>query len=579
MPAGPRPPMRATPRPGPKEEIRPEVPKATSPRAELTSTLARWKAALIAWAAALDAYGDEVGESGTRAIGARWRTARGDAHDAREALENVRLPEEGGDTATTAAAAAVAAAAMAASDLFEAEHLRLGAAMREMLDPNVQAVSASGMSHTFSENIGRLARSARDAAGSAQAAQKEALQVASLMGPGAVDGITVGEIDGIFGRQRPRGAFATEMLMSVLLCAGTEEAARILNGARDLALGCPPAFETVTVTADTEALSEYHPLQAMMYAPAPPSPEPAPGGARLDVSLPQARLAVEYDLAPLIDKRRAAEFGPIAPSTSGLNYKLVERLRTIRVAPTGPRPEGAPLSRPLPVQEGRLGVISEGREFSLAPACFPGPGSKGGVRWAPLAGALPRVGAYSAETESVILDLVRQEREAGWDLDLRPRYEKAVETGEVSVGACNPDVLVDALVGAFEQRLSEPLPETAEAFRDLVASGSSAPPEMSWPPCRAWGPRPFRAGSVPPSRPPSPGCRTPSSSARRGSRRPSSHRTPTGSCSRGSVRGSPRTQSSLSCPPRDARMHCCVHSGASPPPQSGTSPSTVRHQP
>jgi hypothetical protein len=59
----------------------------------------------------------------------------------------------------------------------------------------------------------------------------------------------------------------------------------------------------------------------------------------IDTTLPQARTAVRYSIARLIDVRAAAAFGPLANIFTGLNYKLTERLETItEEAVIGDRP-------------------------------------------------------------------------------------------------------------------------------------------------------------------------------------------------------------------------------------------------
>ncbi|GFR87947.1 hypothetical protein ElyMa_002505300 [Elysia marginata] len=115
------------------------------------------------------------------------------------------------------------------------------------------------------------------------------------------------------------------------------------EGAKDEALGIPPD-SSAAVERNTATHALMHPLQAMgvTFGLVPiAEKKPSKGGAiTIDATLPQAKTAVRYNVDPLVDLRAAAKFGPLANVFTGLNYRLVERLKTIteEAIPPGERP-------------------------------------------------------------------------------------------------------------------------------------------------------------------------------------------------------------------------------------------------
>jgi len=82
----------------------------------------------------------------------------------------------------------------------------------------------------------------------------------------------------------------------------------------------------------------FHPLQSLNYTPGAiklvelgnilPSSD-----IRVDLSLPQARFSTKYNLKLLIDRALVSSLGPIASKTTGINYKLIQRMRSISMTP------------------------------------------------------------------------------------------------------------------------------------------------------------------------------------------------------------------------------------------------------
>jgi hypothetical protein len=383
---------------------------------------------------------------------------------------------------------------MDAGDAVEARARTLEEVAETAADPNVRAAAAAGMSRTYSESLGVLGRAAGEAAQAARARKAEALVAAGKAGRGLGDPEALAEA---FGPGATRGAFATELYTGALLCLalrgapGEREAALAqLELAKDRVFGLG-ADSLAAAAADTRALAEYHPTQAMCYTPLaweedapakglpgdtePPETseysEPEPLPPALDLALPRARVAVRYDLAPLLDRRRAVAFGPVAPVTAGLSYRLVERLRTIRAdpIPAAAGPPGTPGVRGVVEAPGVLRVTTDrGRTTSVVS----GPA---GEWWAPFAGARPRVEQYAAASVAVILQGVRAERAAGWTETIREEFEAGVRAGTVPAGDCGEDAIIGALAEEFGKAYDRAPPDSPGEFLALVIGDGPGP--------------------------------------------------------------------------------------------------------
>jgi hypothetical protein len=418
--------------------------------------LSKWEDALDAWAESLRASAAEAGDTGARAIGSRWaealrELAGRERHGAKQhASEDLDL-----------------ASAMVACDRLEAYSKALGAAQSAILDPNVASACQRGMSRTYSENFGRLARAAETARAAASSLRATALVAAGEAGASmAAVSLKLREPPSNISLAG-RGAVATELYVSALVqraLAGDKGAATSLGAARDSAFG---SSGPDSVGAATAAFSSYHPVQAMCYAPyafvkTVPKETGADATFDVDLSLPQARTAVTYDLATLVDKRRALEHGPLATAASGLSYKLVERLRTIRVTPCASPARDRPLDREG-THRGPLGVTLGGDLMGFGPES---PDSEQApAEWAPFAGPQPRVEGYCSANCAVILEVARKGAAAGWGKEIKKGYEAAMQNEELPLGPFQTEALEAALVTEFERAYDVALPETN---RDLL---------------------------------------------------------------------------------------------------------------
>jgi hypothetical protein len=516
----------------------PASPALVSPHAPFDAAaafgqiLGVWGAALASLSTALNAYCADVGTSGQRVVGSRWGAAL------------AALAETNKLLASCAALGHPAPAApfvelLDAADLAETCGARYRAAAAVLLDARARSAVESGMSRTFSEELGGLLARVAAADLKVDSVHHEALRAASLAGSAAARALTLSEAASSYAAGTARGGVATELYLGALLCARSDPlAALLIDATKDCALGSV-ADSLSAAERDAAALLEYHPLQAMPYAPHSFMPQMLPDGnaptlgplthasrtlaaarspaarspaahlpaarspaahlpavapARstkdgrasasaavsapraengrtpvLDLTLPHARLSVTYNLLPLISRQYSLEFGPIASMSTGLNYKLIERLRTIRALPLPARPSAS--SRSAEISAPRLGPLLVSVDGGATAQTF----APAAGYWAPLSGARPRVAAYACASECLILAQIRSDRAAGWSPDIRVDYETAVSNDVLPKGECGAEALIVALVSGFGDAYDLDPPQDSKEFYKLVVGDEPRP--------------------------------------------------------------------------------------------------------
>jgi hypothetical protein len=373
------------------------------------NTLAEWEGALRAYGRALATYAAEVNDVAQRVLGVRgaasWRLAL-------EATAQRAAQEIGADGTGAPAPASVLA------DTLEATEARLFSAESVILDPAVHDSAAIGVGRTFSDNLSRLLEAVHRDRRGCDVAHSAVLDAAKVYGRGlararpeevlAVTGRWWAPADGVGAEHGGVASAVYTWALARMRSGGGPHAAaaeKMLEAAKNGSLGIPS--ETPEgILADSRRGRGYHPIQTLGAMPrlanaaqgksgaaqptfwAPPGPaEGGPEEPVVDARLPQAKKDVQYDLAALIDPSRAA--GDTV--RSGLNYRLVERLRSIRetlrdgVAP-------AQAVDALPDRVSASFLISFGGPQALR-ASTGRPQLEGD--WAPAAGVPPRLAAYS----------------------------------------------------------------------------------------------------------------------------------------------------------------------------------------
>ena len=305
-----------------------------------------------------------------------------------------------------------------------------------------------------------------------------------------------------------RARFARGELDIAAVSSGEIEAAkqtlalydRELAAAPDGALGIP-ADSREAAAHDAATLSKYHPLQALN--------EEVPGftytkkegvsncpACQIDIRLPTATRDVEYDLARLIDGRYATQFGPIQTQTSGLNYHLVQRLQTVKTTPraTLSAPPDTPLSAPPDTPLSEPSDTAAPCAVPDAPRCEPicragdrlqFVGTKLRSAAQPhdrafLAGARPRALALAALLAATAVRQIEAEDGMGAGrarrAALQAKFDARVRADPVPAGAPGKDLIVAALVKAFEAELDADFPAGLRDYYTMATGEPAAEP-------------------------------------------------------------------------------------------------------
>jgi len=402
-----------------------------------------------------------------------------------------------------------------------------------LIDPNNLKTVVVNMSRTYSDSVHLLIDIIKAAAVEVEYASGLTLIAASKIGM-SLDGkpLTAKELQ-IAYTSTARGGVSTNMHTSYLAClviSGDRDAVAYLELAQDYSLGLATGTPELAA-ADSKTLQKYHPLQAMGYAPMKFGASILGVEGSINLRFPQAKLVAAYNLPPLIDRRAALKFGPIASNVSGLNHHLVNRLRTIRVdvinsaAATAAATAAtvATAAAEFNVKKKSAGTLfkkraavdgggSDNVDSDSDGSDSDGSDSDGsdsdgsdsdsivggdheamqvgplmttvdGItsrpwgeseHWYPFAGCRAKVDQYGTESSVIILNAIHKDRIDGWNLGLTAVYELAIHSGEIPDGVITTETAISTLVTEFERAFDAEPPTTPSEFWQLII-GSEPP--------------------------------------------------------------------------------------------------------
>jgi hypothetical protein len=420
---------------------------------DFVQSLDEWEGALTGASQSLLGAATHVESAGIAQYSSSWRSAVATA-----AATAAAAVAEATASATTKPTDPLTALVTRAAAI-EHRSLLITNASLIILDPNVYAAASAKMSKTFSsERRLDIEKAKRDIAAAAAAARK-ALSLAAAAGAllaehwRAAAELYKRGCAGTF----HHGEVVTELFMGVLTCATTACAAATLQAAPDCALGIPMDCEEAA-TMDSKFLAEFHPLQRMggsipaCFACLTNEASEVSEASIIDLSVGQALFDVAYDIAPLIDRKAAAKFGPVVNIQAGLNFNVVERLKTIQMAPRGNSASAkagidAGADAVTPANEAILVKVDQNSARVLS----------GAQPRAYFAGARPR----AQKTADLLGGLIgiKIAEEAAWGQGhaagstIRSEYNEHVKRIRAADVPCNTDALLAALTAALEQKL------------------------------------------------------------------------------------------------------------------------------
>lgn len=344
------------------------------------------------------------------------------------------------------------------ADIWESRLSLLNAISAMALSPSVISAANTNMSRTYSENLHSQMRHIREFT-------RNSVSMINIMIAASATGkffgaqINIDVLTTEFHAEVLHGAVATEIYVSALLYKATQgenSAITLLDVAKDTAFGIMPDSVSAAA-ADSEVLSEYHPLQVMTYTPIVAT---AGTGLAIDLGLPQSKIVALYNITPLIDRRSS---GPIGSLSTGLNYRLVERLRTIR---TVPRKKTDTFSD-RGIQNGVLNITYDGESVLAMLANT--------TQWAPFSGSRPRVEAYNKAAATLIMSRIHDDHVNGWNHESTAKFETAAKDKRLPVSECNKHVLLAAFTAEFEKAYDFTPPKTVLDFHQLIAPDEFTP--------------------------------------------------------------------------------------------------------
>ena len=265
----------------------------------------------------------------------------------------------------------------------------------------------------------------------------------------------------------------------------------------DEALSLPPNTAALTRKA-VRARSKMHPIEAMgfsfglhpVYAPKQLAPkkggpmkgkrtegggDSAPIAIRMDLTLPQASSAVYYDHVPLTNAKAASAFGPLASMYSGLNYRLITRLNTIRTEPIPSSKTGPVVGIDAKPIKGRiLRTIDGGKTFH--PLALPALGDRrpemeqrSGANYTYIGGGpAPRVVRLGEMLEHTIAET--PQATIGNPLLLMKEYLANVKHLKMNLSR---EELKLSLIQAFKREYDATSPQNPHAYHTAVLGGVS----------------------------------------------------------------------------------------------------------
>lgn len=243
----------------------------------------------------------------------------------------------------------------------------------------------------------------------------------------------------------PRGLLSTEFFISIMKKIHSAESESLLEAAKDMILGESESVEGIE--KDSEYLKKYHPTQSMTYIQLIDFSNSSIENS-IDITFPQSTYSVKYDILPLISRKKILEYGTIAPLNSGINYKLIERLRTIKLLEK-PKANVQPSSFIC----NNITIAIGNGEYKQLFAPF-------GAKWAPFAGMRPRVDKYNELFSDIVMEKIEN--------DYSPQVRNEYESKAISESIIHPEILAHEITNEFEKIFDAAPPTNLHDFYKLA---------------------------------------------------------------------------------------------------------------
>lgn len=391
---------------------------------------------------------------------------------------------------------------MAVLDIIEEIKNTLTGLAVMLASPAIEASIIRNMSRSYSENLRLYGKEVGRYNSMIYTQYIDIMNIMKQFGETFTRMLTIDELIKIYTYPNRSGLSTLLYVGALVHHEDKSRALETLMFVKNYSFGVSPESKESMMT-DTMMLSEYHPLQVMSYYPLVQTNVPDQSGVNIafgsmaipekyekkhvfysrpetaddlvigftdpiNINLPQTNVHTQYKLDRLIDRKVIGTFGPVATVATGLNYRLVDRLRTIETA------EYKKAEMPTRVTEyspniGTVAIIS-GDETKF----IHNPHGES-VPWSPFAGSSHLTSAYLEEKAIIVCESIREGKAEGWSVDIQHNFEEAIQNGTHTIRACLPNIIITTLVNELEKAYDATPPATLKEFNELVVPEAYTP--------------------------------------------------------------------------------------------------------
>lgn len=272
--------------------------------------------------------------------------------------------------------------------------------------------------------------------------------------------------------QKPRSVVSAAIFIALLKESPTKK--RILSSLNKTSLDVD---KHVHKHVDKHTMN-FHPLQSLNYTPGAikvvelgnilPSSE-----VSVDLSLPQARFSTKYNLKLLIDRALVSSLGPIASKTTGINYKLIQRMRSITMTPKSVSDlnalhEAGHANEIISVNKPVHYTTDNGKTYQDLFLNCNVVNSSDELNWQPFAGARPNLFAFN-RINAALITLQLDTDQGSEKLRLFETLTKGGVDKPISDGRVPNDIFTPIIVEEFESVCAKVSPQSPPDLIKLFA--------------------------------------------------------------------------------------------------------------
>jgi len=204
---------------------------------------------------------------------------------------------------------------------------------------------------------------------------------------------------------------------------------------------------------DFEIISKYHPIQLMTYNPLFDLKDSQETKDYINLTFPQSKYYVNYNINNLINKNHIIRNEILSTFNSGLNYKLVNRLRTIKCETFLKKYEKSTL---LPLYDVNVN-FSKNNGIKVE--------TNNNINWSPFTGQNKYVIEYLKCTEHIIIQKIKKDKTI---IDIQKKFEEDIIQNRIQKYDINKDSLIELMCILFENIYDVNPPNTIEELYILL---------------------------------------------------------------------------------------------------------------